>query len=519
MKQFLYGSVVACMSLATMVGFSSCSDDDDDYNIEIPSSVSSSLTADGLSGIYSFPIEANGSWTASVVTEDDDEDETTAWVYVLDSKGKNDGTIRFSIDDNSDGIARQAVIRVTNGDKFVDYKVYQTPAATNATSDAQYASSGLGHGVEMSPQSNSGSSFFTISSFINLRNFADSARLSQVPSVVSAENSSLQSYQLTTLSEYNAAASEIKATLKVDVSFGLFKLGLSGSFKMYGSDADTNLVFQAVINNPYKTLTMDYEVLTQNYLIPTDDKLKEDSATQARRALIFSANFLNLHDQIEDLVAQGAKFDSLPAAIKLTKNETDKQKQLDYKLYKKLLSLYRNYSPMMVYKSTVGGYVNVDYVAKQVNASDTMEIHGKLTASFSSTFSLKAEATADYFNDTKAFSKGAEMALTICGGTPAAQDSLFKTLGTLIGTDTLSVPALIDAASAWKTSISAETAVPTTFEAVPIWKFFTEDEKNKDDEDETARGVVRNFMMAKYPNKADGSCPYTYDLQKLGEQQ
>lgn len=465
--------------LWSIVILASCSDDPEVPTITPPSESESTIQVNGASNIGSIQVKAVGNWTATVVEEDAD------WIYLENTQGKGNGEIIYSIDRNVETSSRIGTIRVSNGTQSVDYRISQEERLLTSESNSEDDGGYLGCGVAISAPGGTDTGVERFFSATNVVKYSTFKKLEDVEPILTLKPSTETTFSFTDLREYQRSERKITADLKVDISYGLFKLGLSGHFNMYGQQMDSVRCFGASANMPISIMTLNYANLNE---YATDDEYK------SKRTMIFTSRFLNCLDSIESCVANGTT----------DWYGSDKQQQ---KLKKALTKLDKYFGPLIATQITTGGLVDIDFRVKEMEAVDTLNIYGKLEGSFSSLFSLDVAASAEYLNTNKSFMSGSELQVRINGGPLDAQTNLISKLSNLVSPgETYSSKVIIEAIADWSKSLTPTYCTPIRCSVTGIWELFSDD----------AAEVIKSYFLERYPNQKKGEeeyCPYLYDIQ------
>lgn len=475
----------SCFLLSALVAalfFSSC-DNEEELILSVPKGTNTSISIDCNNLFMKLPIEANGMWEATVVGDD------AYWIALINDKGRGNDEVEISIDYNETGTNRSAIVRFSDGVQAVDYLISQgtyndSDEGANGSADTLYHYTGIGRGLSVKASATGGKDYSSLlkAQIFNYAAMKDDA-VQNLPNFVTetTANNSVVSF-----SDFNTLQTQeknITANLSVDVSYGLFKLGLSGHFQMYGSEKDSTKTYAATASIPRTTLTMNYEDLAIDYgwseAMSKDYKLK--------RSKLFSATFINIHDSIEKLVASG-------------QDATSKEMQTQLK------NLDSKFGPVFTRVVKKGGSVDIDFQLKDMESVDTLKIGGKLTASFNSLFSLKAEAAANYLNTSHSFTSGSKLTIAVNGGELKTLNDLIAALRSITSDKGLDAKMMMDAIVAWSDSVTVGNGVIINITVAGIWDLFSDD----------AADEVKAYFKEKYPNNGkDGSCPYLYNIQAL----
>ena len=493
----IYASLMICFVLM------SCDNKEPIDQINPPTPQDAVYILEAESSIVTIPVKAQGDWTVSV------EPNTCDWIYLITTSGNGNKDLKLSVGTNLGDVMREATIRVSNATSYVDYTIRQLLDDDNSASDAKYVNSGLGYGVKMQPTESKFGIYSLMKSYsvINFSNLGNGSVLDE-PDFIRVLPFGDLNMVVKDLNTYENEERELKASLDLNISYGLFKLGLSGNFKMYGAQHDTTKCFGAIVSYPTNLLSLNYSDLTANY--SKNRTSPEDSTYRKKRALLFNSQFLTHHDKIEELVANKVVYVKNPAAGSDASS---------IELWDHLEKLNDYFGPVFITQVSQGGNVDIDFQVANSSATDTLAIHGKLKASFNSLFSFDVEASADYLNDISSRIDGATLVVHAQGGSLETQMDLANKLASLssMSRKDFDISQALDTAKVaivnWAKSMNADPQSVANLEigSAPIWDLFSSD----------AAIVLKKYFKDKYPNALDEKgkeyCPYFYNIQALAK--
>lgn len=487
MKKILFKTLVMGLMLCLLA---SCSDDDNAPTIEFPEGTVTSLTTGYEEGEFAIPIVATGNWNATVVPED------AHWLSVITTEGKGSGNVIYLVEPNTSDEYRKAQIVLTAGDKSLAYDVTQTTLSTSGDEEAQngaevdYSMFGstvpVGYGMYI--KGKSGMKRFTAGQIFSLKNL-DKEELAEylTGDYVELEDIETDKITLASAKEFKEQERGIKANLSVNIQYAMFKLGLTGAFKMSGASTDTTFVYSAVTSVPRQDVYLQYNDLLGDYEeIP--DNLKK---------YVISNSFAQLRKSIEELVQAGKTME-------------------DNELAENLKTLDKKYGPVFCSNATLGGNANIAITLGKSTGTDTLAISGTLETSLSGLFSFDVKASADYLNQSSSFIENSMIDINLTGGTKEGRTALTTEFGKIVkpSSDTSQMTSeLIKKISDWVTTIdptNPKTYTCTEYALTGIWELFS---------DKKAQQVVKDYMASIYPNKKDEKgnviLPYMVDIETM----
>lgn len=489
----------AAALLALGMAAAACSDNEPGTGLSFDSAAATECMMEGDDYSGEFAFIAEGRWSAKVVYDNDDHGE---WLALIGHTGDGNATLPYVTGPNTGIDMRVARIVVASGDNELIYTVRQKPEnfdINDASTDPSLFSSQvpLGFGLEIAAKKNKliKNQIFRLNTIKSLEAYAGEYFLSPETYVTSAESSESVS-EILTRTDLENQSRDINANLKVNVAYGLFKLGLNGTFKMFGSDTLNSHNYGVVATHPAGTHYLDADMVLFDYST-LEEGLKtaghEDSVKIAlAQNLIFTPNFKKIHDGLEAAVTSG---DS--AGIK-----------------SQILLLDKFFGPAYISRVDVGGTAELNYTYTAETASDVLKIHGDLSLGINALLCLDASASADYENNMRQAIKTSTLTSRIKGGTKesrkALNDAFIDMITTANDTNPVTFNKIMDAINSWYDSIEMNTPgtiTCSTYYPEPVWNLFSEE----------AQVHIRKYFKTKYANRPDGTCPYSFDIEAMAD--
>ncbi len=501
-KRLIYRSILpVALAAAIAVVAPSCSSDDElTGNVEfvdLGSEAAINTSMEG--GVFTLPVKATGKWSTTVLMNSEEDQ----WLTLLNGNGEGDGKLELLMEPNCTDAGRTCTVVVTCGDSRISCSVRQgnevAPEYTEDNGDVDYSvfkgTAPIGFGMQINNLN--GKTKFYAGQIFMANNFGNSMfskpeyikKFGLSPAnFVYTEDIPRNKIKLSTVRDFQNHEDSIGAYLSVSVGYGMFKLGLKGSFQMEGTSGDTISRYTAISEQPVASVSIDYAELLSLY-----EDLADADAVE--RKLVMAPTFATLRDTIETLVANGKDAD-------------------DPALSKQLAKLDKSFGPVFCTDATLGGSCNLAVELSKGYSETAMKISGQLTASFTSLFSLDASASANYFNASKSFLESSTIDIDVTGGSKNKRSDLVKSLA---GLDILTDPSasgqvpyesMITAIGSWADSIDpavAGTFTSTEYSMAGIWKLFSD----------YAQTVIKSYLANKYKNGADGKCPYLVNIQQM----
>lgn len=500
MKRKFYSvsrTLLPVSALVLGLGLTACSDSDSEALLQLPDGISSQVQLGGNPAFCTLPIEAKGEWTVSVVNDDDD------WLMPVVSKGTGNKQLLVSVDRNYGNESRSALVRFSSGGENVDFTIVQGTYNEGADGANSVINDNLlSYGIDLSNSNGATDIESMVRGAVLSEAISSSGGPVDSQDYVSETKINKYSVEVSNFSQLEKSESDITASLSVNMSFGMFKLGLNGDFKMYGASKDSTVSYAANVNDPKLRVMLQTGNLYE-YVAPWDPELYDaddpDEMTEEEyntmRQTIFSTTFLNHYQKIVKLVDNN----------QLTVANYSSNKSL-----KNILGKLKNQiGAVMITGVTKGGNINIDFKVNEQTASDTLRINGKLDASFTSLFSLNADAAATYLKESSSVTKGSTLSINATGGTLSAGKALASALTNMMTTEQTDFKTAVDKILtqivAWDETLTSDNCGITNVTVMPIWDLF----------DGEAAEIVKHYMKSQYPNAEDGSCPYLFNVQKM----
>lgn len=508
MKLYEFIAGVACSIGVLLTG---CSEDVIDTAISLPDGTPSELTLNCVNTVQSVPVQANGEWTAKVVYDDSSvSDDAGKWIGLLNHRGEGNGSLDFVVDANNSEAFRNATIVLTSGNSSLEYKVGQHPVGYGEDNENIDMSMfgrrvPLGFGIRMNkPKAGTNVSNILLGQVIKVNALSDDnarakelvAKFGLTPKTyVDVDSSVNKKSTLISKESVEASSREILANLKVNVAYGMFKLNLNGNFKMFGGSSDSVYNFSAIAAPKKGTFYLQSNVINSDISKlaekSTDDKATADEKKEALN-LIFSNDFLELRDEIEEYVAKGMKYSAD------TKND----------LYFSMKALDNKFGPAYITSAEVGGTAELNYLVAMKNAKDTLDIHGDLTFGLNALLSLDASVSADYNDRMNSYIKEWSFDSRIKGGSLEAATNFGLDLAKLMDSKSnIDLATVQQKLEQWALTVNFGNSTCVSYSPEPIWDLFSR----------KAAKELMHYFWDTYPNNKD-KCPYTYDVRGIIEE-
>lgn len=497
-------SLITVCALSTGGILTSCSEDTLNSSLSLPDDTPSFVTLGCKDAIEIIPVKAEGEWKATVVYDDAPNSENKClWLGLLDNNGKGDSELNYVVDANNTTSPRSAKIVLTSGKESLEYTVTQLPVGTGDDNDDMDLSKfeeqiPIGSGLRMTNSKNDKLQNILLNQVYTLDKLGSSRK--KVKELIDKFDLDPGSYysssttpdikvSLTSSQDIQYNSRLIGANLKVNVAYGIFKLNLNGDFRMFGSSTDSIVTFSTVSTPVLGSYTLRESKLneTVGYIMESEDQTEEDKAAALR--LIFSNNFLQIRDSIENLVAGGARYSSTSS---------------DAPLLEMLSNLDNNFGPAYIHSVGMGGSAELVYSTNYSNATDTMNIHGDMTLGLNAVLNLDVAASADYISKMQSRLKENSFQCRIKGGKISEASALINKFAALLSPDSkVDAKTVNEQLNTWVGSLTMDNATCVDYYPVPIWTLFSPN----------ARKQLLRFFYDRYPNNNDNSCPYPFDVR------
>ena len=397
MKGLLKKCFFVLLSVSLSYVFSSCDDENENYDGGV-GFVEGRLDVDRLGGYYRVNVRAEEgqAWTLSVP-------ETNEWITVLTSTGKGDASVELYIEDNGTKMSREDyLILITENGTSVRIPVSQTDLLSGETVPENdevefydvFNNKGIGKGYDI----------------INRKVKQSVVQMTGLKKLINGEDAPYADLGLYT--EASIAASDVQivsydsidnkldsiyASLKIGISFGMFKLDVSGAYISSEKVANADVTYRMGCRYPVYEASLGYADLLSYVAEEEDEKVKRQ---------MLSIGFLNLRDKISELA----------------KNPSANKAQLDAALAK----LDATYGPVVVTGTTLGGEMTMKLDADSLEIADEMGIKGDASLSIQAAISITGEAHADYVRKGEMLLSHSNLELTMLGGQTAKGQEMAK---------------------------------------------------------------------------------------------
>lgn len=464
MKNLLRKTFFFLLSVGLCWVASSCDDDDNNNQNDGVGFGEERLDVDRLGGYYKVDINAGEqqSWTLSVP-------ESNEWITVLTSSGRGNAAAELYIEDNGTReIRTDHLLLVTSDGKKVQIPISQTDLLSGETmpdnDDVEFYdvfnNKGIGKGYDI----------------VNRKVKQSVVQMTGLKKLISGDDAlygdlglyaespiAASDLQIISYDSIDNKLDSLDVSLKIGVSFGLFKLDISGAYVSSEKVADANVTYKMGCRYPVYEASLAYADLLSYVSEEEDVKVKRQ---------MLSIGFLNLRDKINALA----------------ENPSENKAQLDAALAK----LDATYGPMVVTGTTLGGEMTMKLDADSLDIADNMGIHGQASLSVQAVISITGDASADYVRQGEMLLSHSNLELTMLGGQTAKAQEMAKYL---TGTMNIQRSEVNQLATDWANSIVMDgtnkknnTAEVVEMTLTPIWSFF---------DDETAL-IVQDYIVNKY---------------------
>ena len=349
MKKLMMKSAIFAIAMTVAAAFTACSDDKEETSL-IVNNNETSVSINRLGGSIEIPITANGSWTAEV-TEDSDEN---LWACAMVDEGNGDAKLQVNVDYFNPKLQKQertADLVVKCGDKTQTIRIRQyiglkdgetAPNADVTPYFDLWFSKGLGCGLDpltgdmTSPVLN----IYGIQKAINDGGAAYKGLLRQTVHT----NAANEVIRLDTLEDNMVG---LTAQASIEVSYLKFKLKIGVKYENTDSQLVNIKNYQAV----QKLVFLDSNVdnMTVSALLEDDQKIARGETKN-----MFTAGFQNYYKKITQT--------------------TDSVKRQGY-----IKKLIQGYGPVYVTGAELGGDLFVSMRYDSIMAKNNFSVGGELS--------------------------------------------------------------------------------------------------------------------------------------------
>ena len=416
-----------------------------------------------LGGVCSVDIQVEGlqHWTLSVPEEND-------WLTVETPEGVGNASVELYVEDNATREARTdyLTLKLDDGTEH-RIPVCQTdllPRETEPENDDVefldvFNNKGIGRGYDIvNRQAKQPVVQMTgLKTLVGAGGAYDWAGI-YLETPVAASNVQVVSYD-----SIDNKLDSLSVSLKIGVSFGLFKLDVEGEYASSEKVTGATVTYRMGCRYPVYHAELHYVDLMAYF------DAEEDKAVKNR---MLSIGFQNCRNKIISLVENpDATPDQLQAA---------------------LADLDSKYGAMVVTETTLGGEMTMKLDADSTFIADEMNIGGMASMSVQAVVSITGEVNADYVRAGEMLLDHSNLSLTMNGGQAAKGQEMAQYLTSSINITRGEVNART---TEWANSIIMDgtnkknnTAEVVEMTLVPMWSFF----------EGAAADAVKKYIVDKY---------------------
>ena len=457
--------------LMTLLGFTSCSVNDNAVIDNDPQTSLKNITADVYGGFYEIEltgISSNQEWNA---TSDAD------WLAIVNAKGKGNATVKVFIEANFEGVSRNATINIQKGNNYEEIGVFQEyPMTANGSGIMETNfNKGLGHGYDITQMKKLSTAVINKKAIEFLKEHDMSGNSDDLyqedsiesPTLVEARHDSIENKKDT-----------LGIHAELQIQYSLFKFSASADFDMHekrlsNSKEIGRTVHWTKLNSAIDLVTLagmyhDYKDGDTRFLRYMDDG-------EEYRDLIFNLKFAKAVDEIEALCEQD-------------KDATSKIKQF-----------VENYGQAIATETELGGVYDMHFTYDSVAVEEKLGVeHAKVALSITQgLFKLDAGVEVTYEKEAETLAENSYITCFVKGGIGSDVSSLISAFKqyAISPLNQEKYDALDEARERWcngiKVSEERNTAELIGVGLTPIWQVFKSDK---------ASNAVMKYIFDKYGN-------------------
>lgn len=477
MKRF-YNSIALCMTLSLLAG--GCADDTNLKPVAVDEEiVTNGLKVNLLDDTYEVPVKAEGKWTASI-------GDGCKWAHLVNRSGDGDGSLFIYVSTNYDGVLRKAPVSITGKGGTTTFDIVQDVTVdgqpVSNDGDAVYyaemaRSKGLGIGYDLvhpyKKDQNGNTTTLNLKAGASVVNVSNIVRHHADKGYYMEQNRSAGDVVDFKDAMFENKHDSLGVTLNVKISYGAFKFDLNGAFAGVENRVTNAFHIQYSRDFPVFNASIDYNSIVSSYWksFEKDSTLRQDLSQG-----MLSEGFVDLVDQL-------SKADT----------EDDKEELME--------EIIESYGTGVVGSADFGGSVSLECYVDTTKVGETMDIKGKIGASFKAAlFSISMNVDAEYLKTATASLNNSEHHMSIRGGDGNAISSVLKALSGVSFTQR-DVTDLNNSLATWVTTIKYDnnTKKNTTeilnADIIPIWFFVPNSLNGK----KNLRRDLRNYILKRYP--------------------
>ena len=485
MKKYFFLMAMAIVAVA----FTACTDNED-ITLTLGQDNAKEVTINRIGGTLSVPITTNGEWTAELSDDCD-------WAGVTETNGKGDKQLEVAVDYLNPSFVdadRSTTLTVTAGDKKQTIRIRQYLGLEDGANAAYldgtgfndlYMTRGLGFGYNIMPtENNITMTKYSIISKQSLdklakedSSFKDIITESTDPSVIG---------QAGPTEKFHKDTQHLGIKAEINVTYGLFKLGIHGEYLMGQKNDQQNYTFYSSYKVPRVMAILDAPTLEA---VADEDELN---------GLAFTLGFKSTRKKvIKQFETEIKSADYAGDRKKLAAGDPATWEKYE-DLESELRALDTKYGPLYVASTTLGGDLTMEISCDTTSISDTIVVHGKVNASVTSgLLNVDVNIQADYAKIADDVLKKGTYAFMVKGGSSETQKGINDAMG--IDKAKIDVVNIQTKISEWVNSIPTDLTSKEAYENVavyeqglaPVWGLFPGQYQS----------VIRGFFLYLYKDK------------------
>ena len=400
-SKFFWGSAILCCVLG--LGTVSCSDDDDkEFSIE------ETYTKDGITtqydgGIYKIKVKGNSEWVATVP-------DGNEWINLVVNKGKGNEELVILVEQSYDGSGRNADVTVTSGSDKLVIPVRQVANRDNAMDGfSTITNKGLGYGFDPKNYTRGTYSILNLKAIdavkatddIMYGNLISETRLPELKAL-DANVDSLEDKSDT-----------LNIKLSCDISYGTFKLGISGGLHSHEHRVTKARVINVAAKYPMYEASFDLSAVMDVYKEWVEEGMPKKLAdgTPDYRGYMINKSIMSKIETLEKEVTS-----------KKVNNFKD-----DASIENRCRDLVNQLGPCFMSRATLGGSYDMHFILDSINTNQTFRMDSaKVTAEIKTgLFQLKAGVSAEYKKHMTEILKHGNYDAIIKGGGTNEQEAVY----------------------------------------------------------------------------------------------
>lgn len=482
--------IIFLMAAVITMAICACTDNKDEITLKLGQDDPKEATINRIGGTLLIPVTTNGNWTATL-SEDCD------WAFLVQSYGSGNAQLELDVDYLNPSVEdadRMATLSVTVGDKTQDIRIRQYVGIEDGVNEAYldangfndlYMTRGLGYGFNIVPTPNN----LTLTKYpiVDKTSLNKLVQADDFYKSIITENTDPTTIGYAGPTEnFHHDSQHLGISANIQVTYGLFKLNISGAYTMGQENSNQNYTFYSSYQVPRVRATLNVPDLED--IMDYDDLSK----------VAFTRGFMKVRKQVIDRIEKESESASYETDRRLLE-EGDSETWNKYsKLAFVIKDLDNKYGPFYIASTLLGGNLTMEISCDTTTVSDSTKVSGKIsTAITAGLLQVKANISADYSKIATDVLKNGTYSFTVKGGNSETQKGINNAMG--LDKAKIDVYNIRRKISDWVESIPTDLTSKEAYEYIsvyeqgiaPVWGLFPIEHQS----------VIRGYFIYVYKDK------------------